>query len=579
MELAAVAPSPTVGVAAHLGERRKPSRRAILVVAAVLVLAVLYTAYLRLSSTVPVNSDDSNTLLMAWDMLHGNLLLHGWYTSDVSVLTTELPQYALLEAVFGLRPETAHIAAAMTYTLALLCAVALGSAGASGRARLVRALVVGGIMVAPQLGAGAFALVLAVAHIGTAVPLLLIFLLVDRAGPRWYVPVLTAVGLTWVCVADKLVLLVAVVPLVLVCTVRLLRRLCERRLCERRLGERRLWGLVRDGWFELSLVLAAIAATGLSLVANRVIGALGGYVLRPVGFGISPFSHWGPHLAGTWWDILELYGADFRGRTGLGFALALAHLAAVFLVVAALFVVTLSVVAPSVVAPSVVAPSVVARFPARGRLIDQVLAVAIVANLAAFALSTAYFQGAHEIAVVAPFGAALAARTLGRETPGRETLGRETLGRETLGRGTIGIVAGGVLLAGYLGGLAHEAARPPVPPAQTRLVSWLTAHHLRDGLGGYWEGSVVTVQTGGRVTIRPVKFTLSADLWMAKSSWYSRDAPSANFIALQWHGGLPDSARTRLLVGRYFGAPADIYTFGPYTVLVYDRDLLTEIPR
>ena len=46
--------------------------------------AVLFCAYLRLSGTSPMNSDSANILLMGWDLLHGNLLLHGWYMSDVS---------------------------------------------------------------------------------------------------------------------------------------------------------------------------------------------------------------------------------------------------------------------------------------------------------------------------------------------------------------------------------------------------------------------------------------------------------------------------------------------------------------
>jgi hypothetical protein len=39
--------------------------------------------------------------------------------------TTELPQYALLEGMPGLHPQTAHVAAAMTYTLVVLLAVLL----------------------------------------------------------------------------------------------------------------------------------------------------------------------------------------------------------------------------------------------------------------------------------------------------------------------------------------------------------------------------------------------------------------------------------------------------------------------
>ena len=53
--------------------------------------AALFCVYLRLSNTSALNSDSSNYLLMAWDLLHGNVLLHGWYMSDVSVYTTELP--------------------------------------------------------------------------------------------------------------------------------------------------------------------------------------------------------------------------------------------------------------------------------------------------------------------------------------------------------------------------------------------------------------------------------------------------------------------------------------------------------
>ena len=70
-------------------------------------------------------------------MRHGNLLLHGWYMSDISFFTTKLPQYALLESFFGVHQETAHIVA--------------------------------GIMLAPQLGNGVYALDVAVGHIGTAV--------------------------------------------------------------------------------------------------------------------------------------------------------------------------------------------------------------------------------------------------------------------------------------------------------------------------------------------------------------------------------------------------------------------------
>src|SRR5580692_955853 len=100
-------------------------RRLLATVAAAAVAVLLFVAYVQVSRTYAVNSDSANILLMSWDMLHGNLLLHGWYLSDVSFYPTELPQYAMLEGLLGLHADTAHIAAAMTYTLAVIFAVLL----------------------------------------------------------------------------------------------------------------------------------------------------------------------------------------------------------------------------------------------------------------------------------------------------------------------------------------------------------------------------------------------------------------------------------------------------------------------
>ena len=90
--------------------------------------------------------------------------------SDVSFYPTELPQYALLESFLGLHMQTAHVAAAMTYTLTFLLAVLLARSGSTGRAALIRTLIAAGIMVAPQIGLGVFSLDLSVGHIGTVGP-------------------------------------------------------------------------------------------------------------------------------------------------------------------------------------------------------------------------------------------------------------------------------------------------------------------------------------------------------------------------------------------------------------------------
>src|SRR5690348_14524334 len=206
--------------------RRVSARRLLATAAVVLAVALLFLAYLRVSRTYPENSDESNDLLMAWDMLHGNVLLHGWYLSDVSFITTELPQYALLVWLFGLHTDTAHIAAAMTYTLVLILTVLL--ARGSGRQvprteGRVRMLLAAALVFAPQLGVAVFVLLLSLGHIGTAVPLLLTWLVLDRWPRRWYTVVAVGLLLTWVLIADPLALLDGVVPLVAVCALRATR--------------------------------------------------------------------------------------------------------------------------------------------------------------------------------------------------------------------------------------------------------------------------------------------------------------------------------------------------------------------
>ncbi len=90
--------------------------------------------YVRLSATFPAGSDAASNALEAWDLLHGNWLLHGWTLTDVSFYTTELPEYAAVELARGLHPGVLRIAPAVTYTLLVVaCALlARGRRPASG---------------------------------------------------------------------------------------------------------------------------------------------------------------------------------------------------------------------------------------------------------------------------------------------------------------------------------------------------------------------------------------------------------------------------------------------------------------
>jgi hypothetical protein len=524
--------------------RRASARRLLTAAGVAVVVALLFLAYLRVSRTYPENSDESNDLLMAWDMLHGNVLLHGWYLSDVSFVTTELPQYALLVWLFGLHTDTAHIAAAMTYTLVVILSVLLARGRVSRREARPRMLLTAALIFAPQLGVGVFVLLLSLGHIGTAVPLLLAWLVIDRCPARWYVPVAVGLLLTWVLIADSLVLLVGVVPLVAVCAMRVARELARRQ-------DAPVQAVLRARWLELSLAVAAIAAQGVASLAGRLIQAY----LHPLSYQFAPMHTWPRHAWVTAKGLLALFGAKPEGPP-VAFAFALLHLAGVALVAWAVL-------------------RVARRFLSWPDMISQILLVAMVLNVAAYVPSTlanATDLNAREFAVVLPFGAVLAGRTLAVSL-------RDRMGR----RARPALLAGvaGALLAGYGASLGWAAAQPSVPAMNARLVAFLSAHHLTSGISGYWESSVVTVGSDGAVTIRAVQSVprLQPYLWEAKSSWYDVGSNYANFLVTSSTPGFLNHWQPHRAVLAALGAPARTYHVGPYTVYVYNKNLLAELPH
>ena len=522
--------------------RRLSARRLLTIAAVAVAVALLFLAYLRVSRTYPENSDESNDLLMAWDMLHGNVLLHGWYLSDVSFITTELPQYALLVWLFGLHTDTAHIAAAMTYTLVVIFSVLLARGRVPRREARLRMLLTAGLMFAPQLGVGVFVLLLSLGHIGTAVPLLLTWLVIDRCPPRPWVPVLVGLLLTWVLIADPLVLLVGVVPLVAVCALRVSRDLARRQ-------DTSVQAALRARWYELSLAVAAIAAQGLASLAGRLLQAY----IHPLAYQLAPVHTWPEHAWVTGKGLLALFGAKPEGAPA-AMAFALLHLAGVALVAWAVL-------------------RVARRFLSWPDMISQILLVAMVLNVVAYVpsvLANASDLNAREFAVVLPFGAVLTGRTL---APSLQA------GLRRRPR-AVGLLAG-VLLACYAAGLGYAAAQPSVPAMKSQLAKFLAAHHLTSGIGGYWGSSVVTVGSDGAVTIRAVaSLPLAPYPWEAKSSWYDPALNRANFLVTGGKPGFFNHWEPKPAALAALGPPVRTYHDGPYTVYVYDKNLLAELaPR
>jgi hypothetical protein len=494
----------------------------------------LFAAFLAQSTRgTYVTADGSSNVLQAWDMLHGNLLLRGWSVSDVSFYTIDLPEYLLVEAIRGFGPFVVHTSAALTYTLLVLLAGWLAKGRATGREGLTRALIAAGIMLAPELGGPSGVLLLSPDHVATGVPLLVTWLIVDRGANTRWAPVVVGLLLAWTAVGDPLAEVVGALPLAAVCGLRAGRALVAR-------------SPLRDSWYDLSLLAAAVCAVPVARGVTRLIAAEGGWTASPVRTTLAGPGALAHNAALTGQGILQLYGAGFGVQPGAR--------AAVF---AAVHLIGLALAACAL--------CLALRRYLSADLVVQVLVAAIAANLAAylFGLQAQDITNTREIAAVLPFGAALAGRMLGRP-----------LLRPRWP------AAMAVVLAVYAGMLVFDAVQPPVPAADADLASWLAAHDLTRGLAGYWQAGSVTVDSANRVQVRAIAdgpAGLTGETWWeATKSWYT-PGNQANFLisigsAVQWR----DQTLIKQMVS-LAGRPSAVYQAGRYTVAVWPGNLMTKL--
>jgi hypothetical protein len=512
---------------------------------------LLFLCYLKMAGTVPVTSDGGNNAMQAWDFLHGNWLLRGWVLGDASYYTTELPQYVLLEIVLGLSPALVHVATAMTYTLVVILAGLLAKGDKTGKEGLIRVAIASVIMIAPQLGAGTFELLGAPDHFGTSVPLLLTFLVLDRAlvategttAPglpgasrvsRHWVPAVVGLMLVWGQIGDRTVITLGVLPIVVVFGARAYRDIVQRRepaiAC----------------WFDLALVASAVISVGVADAIGRIISDLGGYRILPVNDTLAPSTSWPGNLAMTADAVLRLFGASFNyGPTGIATALALVHLVGVALAVWALC-------------------RVIRRFFGYDDMIAMTLAVAVVIQVTAYAVSTLpynYLQ-AHEIATVLPFGAVLAARVLTGRLIRARLLPVLTL-----------------VACGYLAALAHGVVQPAVAANDQPLAGWLVAHHYTAGVGSYADDGAIEIDSHGAITMALPSFhsgyATRGTLFEQTTAEFNPRLHYANFVISTKQYGSTAYITPKTIYGA-FGRPARIYHYKTWTIMVWNKNLLND---
>ncbi len=508
----------------------------------------LFSLYVRQSMVAPFNSDGASNILQAQAMLHGNPLLRGWWTSDVSFYTTELPEYMLVELFRGVRPDVVHIAGALGYTLAVLLAALLARGRAKGRAGIVRALLAAGIMLAPGILGGTEVFLENPDHAGTAVPILVLLLFLDRAPAglcqqesraRWYVPVGVCALLAWIQVGDQLTLVAATAPIAAVAVARLLLLALRRRpLAEYR--------------FDALLLVAAGLSTQVAKLAEAMLRRLGGFDLRPLPQQLlAPFSQVPANARTMGQTLLLLFGANNPGRAHQQLEIiARFHLIGLVLAAAGFAV------------------AVVTFFLSRAERVTQILVAAIIATLVAgiFGTELPSLAHAHEVAILLPFGAVLAGRMLPPLVPARWRAGRFL----------VPVLA--AWLAAGLAALCFAATWAPMGPPNEQLADWLVSHHYTEGLATYWQANDTTVTSGGKVLVAPITSqATSVRRWESSISWYDPGQRRADFVIAMSDPNADQGGLSTAAVRKSFGRPAHQYQVGQYVIMTYDKNLLTRL--
>ncbi len=568
-----------------------------------LAAAALMFCYLRISGTTQVNSDGAGMIWEASSILHGNVLLHGWWATDVSFYTTELPEYAGVTAFAGLRPEVVHICSALTYTLLVLLAAFVARGRARGAEGLIRAALAAAVMLAPQPTGPTQVLLGSPDHVGTAVPVLVLLLLLEWAPARWYVAAGAGILLAAAIVGDPLIEVIGVLPLFLGCLIRAGRVLWQRRADAPTAssGRSRLvgwaWGAT---WYELSLADAAALAVPVAWLAYRVIEHLGGYRTAKAFYGLQSAHEIIHGVPLALRSVLALYGADYQSVTGasnVGFALV--HLIGVAVVLAAVALAVWRLVVPG-------ARLVPWQFRGgrrsdgagpggAGDLITDFLILAIGANYAAFLIDVPMenIYSAHEIGPVLSFGAALAGRVIGSLVAARLGYGAQggagygaqpsagyraaapasaTSPRSRPRRVLLGAFAAG--LAGYALMLGLAAAHEQTAPRNVGLTQWLAGHHLTSGLAPYWEASSITVDSGGKITVlavQPTPYTnrLEPEHWQTDVLLATDKGRTANFVIIS----PAENVHSKYVI-ETFGRPAETFSYHFLTIMVWHKNLL-----
>jgi hypothetical protein len=150
----------------------------------------------------------------------------------------------------------------------------------------------------------------------------------------------------------------------------------------------------------------------------------------------------------------------------------------------------------------------------------------------------------------------------------------------------LAIVALGLLVVSYAVTVRDDLRKPVAADPAVQLADWLAGRGLRYGYGPFWDASIVTASSGGRVAVRPIyvraisakRHTIMPLPWMTDARWFKDE--HATFVVME----SGDWSAYQFGVSEWncqqtFGPPAFRREVGPYVVMVWGHDLREQLNR
>ncbi|MGO8951140.1 MAG: hypothetical protein ACLQUY_26500 [Ktedonobacterales bacterium] len=493
---------------------------------------VLFAGYLYGGQRVGANSDDASIILEGQAMLHGNLLLHGWYLPSDNFLTTDMPLDAL-GSVFFTAQQLLKITPALLYAATVLGATYLASRRVSDPASRWLSAAACLALTAFPVGLLFTIVMQSPMHIGTIVASLLAWLAYDHfvKRPASYGPLgLFVLVTTLAIIGDPMAELLIVMPVGIV-------------------SSAMLWRTRGRESTALATLGAALLALLLGIGLRQALVTSGTFI-NPANLRLASLYHIWVHTQYLLVGIYLLFHINLQPSVGLklfniytvpsiGFDQQVA-----FLVLNAGFLVVCTVGFIKLFRHSLIPTDM-------QHSLTNVLSWAIVSSIAAFLFTTFAVDiiGIRYLFPALVYAGILCYSALAR------IIARAHLARVILAFLAVSGLTFGVLLA--------EAPGATVP--QKPLITFLKSHHLTYGLGTYWAANITTLESDGQVRILPVLLQDGHVLdfrWHAEASWFNNQQLGAvRFVVVD--GSVPMAPFQEALI-KTFGPPDHTYHLGKY---------------